>query len=396
MIIKKYQGKTETEAMMKAKEDLGSNAVIMNIKTTKRKGLFGFFKTPEVEVTAAIEEENVSQAVKEVSRLSESIEKVKKEEEQKDSGKPLGQDTQPIETGAIEEKLDSLQNLLEKQLHKGKEEKEEEQEQQKNENELFIKMVYNTLLEHDVDERYANQLIDEVEKGLKKDMGIDYVLSNIYQKMVLKMGEPALIDVKASQRQTVFFVGPTGVGKTTTIAKIASKYSLTEKCKVALLTADTYRIAAAEQLRTYANILNVPFKVIYTAEDLAGAIEEFKDYDLILVDTAGHSHQNEGQIEDLKKLIAGVPEEISKQVYLVLSATTKYKDLLKITDAYKDIMEYRLLFTKIDETTSIGNIFNIRQYTKAPLSYIANGQNVPDDIEQISPQRIVKKLLGGN
>ena len=162
-----------------------------------------------------------------------------------------------------------------------------------------------------------------------------------------------------------------------------------------MLTADTYRIAATEQLHTYANILNVPFKVIYTPQEIQNAVEEYKEYDLILVDTAGHSHQNEEQLSDIKKFLDSIDDSEQKEVFLVLSATTKYKDLKKIVDSYKGLEGYKLIFTKLDETTCFGNILNIKIYTDADLSYLTCGQNVPDDIEKLDAQRIVKQLLGG-
>ena len=168
-----------------------------------------------------------------------------------------------------------------------------------------------------------------------------------------------------------------------------------QKKKVALLTADTYRIAAAEQLRTYANILEVPFRVVYTAQEISQAIEDFKDYDYVLVDTTGHSPNNEAQREGMGELIGSVETTARKEVFLVLSASTKYRDLMKIADTYKEIADYKLIFTKLDETSTLGNIYNLKMYTGASLSYVTYGQNVPDDIEYFNPQATVKQLLGG-
>jgi flagellar biosynthesis protein FlhF len=224
---------------------------------------------------------------------------------------------------------------------------------------------------------------------------MDYMLSEIYQKMVLKLGKPYVLKEREDGPKVVFFLGPTGVGKTTTIAKIASSFRIDNKKKVALLTADTYRIAAAEQLRTYANILEVPFRVVYSAGEITSAIESFKDYDYILVDTTGHSPNDEDQCENTSELISAVDGVASKDVFLVLSASTKYTDLMKIADRYKDIADYKLIFTKVDETSTLGNIYNLKIYTGATLSYVTCGQNVPDDIEYFNPQSTVKLLLGG-
>ena len=227
-------------------------------------------------------------------------------------------------------------------------------------------------------------------------MQMDFVLSNVYQKMILKFGQAKMISPSEKKPKVIYFVGPTGVGKTTTIAKIASKFCVEEKKKIALLTADTYRIAAAEQLRTYANILEVPFRVIYTPEEILQSVAEFKDVDYILVDTAGHAHQNKEQKEAILGFIQSTDDSIEKEVYLVVSATTKYRDLIGIADAYKDIDGYKIIFTKLDETTALGNLYNLRLYTGAPLSYITCGQNVPDDISPFNPQSTVKQILSSN
>lgn len=307
------------------------------------------------------------------------------------------------ESSAIEEKLDSLQSLLEQQLQKPekpeeeKEEKEEKEERENKETEIdkFMKLLHDTMLDNEVDEKYAREIVEEIEQINKPNMPFDYALANIYQKMILKFGKPDCITPASNGIKMVFFIGPTGVGKTTTIAKLASIFRVDQKKKVALLTADTYRIAAAEQLRIYANILEVPFRIIYTVEEIGKAMEDFKDYDYILVDTAGHSHQNTTQKESMGNFIHSVDDKVDREVYLVLSATTKYRDLISITDSYKEIADFKLIFTKLDETTTLGNLLNLKLYTGASLSYVTYGQNVPDDIEEFNPQSTVKKLLGG-
>ena len=193
----------------------------------------------------------------------------------------------------------------------------------------------------------------------------------------------------------IFFIGPTGVGKTTTIAKIASQLCVNHKKKVVLLTTDTYRIAAAEQLRTYASILDVPFRVIYTEDEMMTAIKDYREYDYILVDTAGHSQHNADQKDSMAHFLRSVDDSVDKDTYLVVSATTKYRDLLAIADAYSEFTDYKLIFTKLDETTTLGNLFNLCMHTGASMSYVTCGQNVPDDIEVFSPQATVKQLLGG-
>ncbi len=415
MIIKKFQGKTEAEAVENAKKELGSAVVIMNVRSIKRKGLFSFLLPQLTEVTVALEEEPERiaapvvkkadppqpSAIAEMVSAEPAVEKavvpVVKEDTENKPG-PFFSDEKQKEN-AIEEKLDSLHTLLEQQLQKSDENKEDQKEDEKEEEtsemERFIKLLYNAMMDNEVNEHYANQIIDEIEKSNKPNMPFDYALTNTYQKMILKFGKPAEIVPAKKGIKMVFFVGPTGVGKTTTIAKIASKFSVEGGKKVALLTTDTYRIAAAEQLRTYANILEVPFRVIYAAEEVDQALIDFKDYDFILVDTAGHSHQNEVQREAMGTFIHSVDGKVEHEVFLVLSATTKYRDLLSIADTYSAMTDYKLIFTKLDETTTLGNLLNLRLYTNASLSYVTCGQNVTDDIEIFNPQKTVKQLLGG-
>lgn len=407
MIIKKFIAKTEKEAIENARKELGEGVVVMNVKPVKSKGLFAFLKSPMVEVTVALEEES-EKLTAAVSAISSVVASTQGKEEETVKNTPVIETPEKRENNsvinekrennsAIEEKLDSLQLLLEQQLQKPEEEKEEPAEEKKEETETdkFMHLLHDTMLENEVDEKYAREIMDEIELINKPNIPFDYALANTYQKMILKFGKPSGIEPASSGIKLVFFIGPTGVGKTTTIAKIASKFRVDEKKKVALLTADTYRIAAAEQLRTYANILEVPFRVIYTVEEINKALEDFKDYDYILIDTAGHSHQNTTQKDNMRNIIHSVDDRVESEVHLVLSATTKYKDLISIADSYKEMADYKLIFTKLDETTTLGNLLNLRLYTGASLSYVTYGQNVPDDIEDFNPQKTVKRLLGG-
>ena len=263
------------------------------------------------------------------------------------------------------------------------------------ESQQFFKMLYKILLENEVDEIYINQILDDMERISHSTDGLQYMISNAYQKMILKMGQPKTVEISKNKPKVVFFIGPTGVGKTTTIAKIASKFKLEEDRNVALLTADTYRIAATDQLKNYADILGIPMSIVYSPMDIAKEIEKYKSYDVVFVDTAGFSHKNDEQRGDMALLIDKLPDGYDKDVYLVLSATTKYKDLKDIVDTYKTFGKFDLIFTKLDETSAYGNIYNIRQYTGANVSYVTTGQNVPNDIDEIDTQKLVKNLLGG-
>lgn len=426
MTINKFQGKTQEEALEKAKQEFGEKAVIMNIREVKPKGLFRAFKKSTFEVTAALDEKEpvpfqVPGAGADIKKMHESInviadEKIdisKQPEKKADFAKAVKQEAEktvkaanPVEKKEadkkensaekkLEERLDDLSNRLEKSLSYGK--MELELENAPTSEELnFMRILYGTLLKNEVDEKYINQILGEVEKLIRPGNSVDTILSNVYQKLILRFGQPKTIELSGTKPKVLFFIGPTGVGKTTTIAKIASKYKVEYEKKVAFVTSDTYRIAATEQLRVYAEILEAPMSIVYSADELNEAIEKYMDYDFVFVDTAGFSHKNKTQRDDMQKLIQGVKEEFEKEVYLVLSATTKYKDLLDIVDVYREISEFKLIFTKLDETMTYGNLLNIKLYSGAELSYATNGQNVPDDLEIFDTQKIVKQLLGGN
>ena len=424
MIIKKFSSKTEAEAIENARKELGPDVVVMNVRNVKKKGLFKFFSSPQVEVTVALEEEGEKQPQKAPTMTAlEQLAAKQREQTQREVSASNIQPAQPKEPAkpryeatsaadimpetvyedragnALEEKLDSIETLIKMKLEsedsKENEKKESEPHTEENEQMKLTKLLYNMMIDNEVHEKYANQIIEEAEKANKPNMPVDYFLTNIYQKMILRFGQTSVITPADKGPKVVFFVGPTGVGKTTTIAKIASKFCLEEKKKVALLTSDTYRIAAAEQLRTYANILEIPCLIIYSPSEIEEAYDNFADYDYILVDTAGHSHHNEEQKNNTNVVIHALDDKTRPEVYLVLSATTKYKDLTSIADTYKEMTDFKIIFTKLDETTSLGNLLNLKLYTGADLSYVTYGQNVPEDIDRFDPQSTVKQILGG-
>lgn len=420
MVIKKYIAKTEEAAVELAKAELGKDAVIMNVKKMEPKGIYRLFRKASVEVTAAVDEilpeKEEKEALPDFDKLQQAIgnqefkpapdskaavAEAKKEELIKKNNIIPDDDEEEKskDSNALEQKLDTLQDLLEKQMSASKDEEEKEEKKEKDEKKertkAYLDLIRTQMEQNEVESTYVEQIIEDIKDGLPKDASLNKILSAVYQKIVLKIGPPQLIDLHSKKTKYIFFIGPTGVGKTTTIAKIASTLKLSKKVKVALVTSDTYRIAAVEQLKTYANILGIPLKVVYSSDEMTNTMEELKEYDLVLIDTAGRSHNNKEQKEDIQHLLEMVPEE-DKEVFLVLSATTKYKDLVKISQSYAEFTKYSLIFTKLDETDTIGNVYNIHMMTGAPLSYMTWGQNVPDDIGKADAQKMAKQLLGGN
>lgn len=443
MIVKKFQGENEKEAVLKAQEELGNNAVVLNVKTLKQRGIFKLFKKDVVEITAALEEdESINKTARTESGFNMAFGRANTAYKSGGPGENVNSDNSktaafssqttgrlnyvadeklsiPPETAVIEQKLDSLHSLLQSQMSSGsgrindmKREEDDERSrleterdagrkavaERENSNMKFIKLIYNKLIDNEVDEKYADQIMGDIESSLKRESNIDSILSAVYQKIILKLGEPKPIEL-GDKPKAVFFIGPTGVGKTTTIAKIASKFKLEEYARVAFVTADTYRIAAVEQLNTYASIIDSPVSVVYSSDELSEALNEYKDYDLIMIDTAGRSHKSDEQMDELSQMLESaekLKDKFDVEIYLVLSTTTKYKDLVNITKRYRDVDNWSVIFTKLDETCCLGNILNIRLLTGARLSYTTSGQNVPNDIELINEQAVAKQLLGGS
>ncbi len=422
MVIKKYIAATENEAIALAKAELGEDVTIMNIKENNPKGLSKLFKKSSVEVTAAVDDVKKEQVRPESKTAAADFEKLQqaldagrfkpasdsKSARIEENKERLVRNNQIIRDNVvdivsdkidpnneIEQKLNTLQDLIEKQMAASVKDEQQKYDKKEDKNKAYLDLIRRQLLDNDVEMSYIEQIIDDIKGSIGSNSSLDNILAGVYQKIVLKIGQPHLIDTQNKKTRYIFFIGPTGVGKTTTIAKIASTMKLSKKVKVALVTSDTYRIAAVEQLRTYANILSIPLKVVYTAEEMENIRDELIDYDLVLIDTAGRSHNNVEQKEDLIKLLGAIPQD-EQEVYLVLSSTTKYKDLVRISQTYSEMTKYNLIFTKLDETDTIGNIYNLRVLTSAPLSYATWGQNVPDDIGKFNAQKIAKQLLGGN
>ncbi|NLK97237.1 flagellar biosynthesis protein FlhF [Defluviitalea saccharophila] len=400
MKIRKYEARTEYEAIEKVKNDLGKDALVLNIKKISPKGIFKLFRRPSVEVMAALDEQFSKTNLQNEKRLPEY----------KNSDPSKTSDTFNLNLNAskhvideqkktiksLENKLDNLEGLLTKVMEKVSTESQiqiiDNSNQTRQYNSTILQLFYDSLIKNEVLPEIAEIILSDLDQTEEvQSNNINDLVGIVYNRIMQILGKPSPIELTNNKPKIVFFIGPTGVGKTTTIAKITAHFALNLQKKVGLITADTYRIAAVEQLKTYAEILNVPVEVIYAPEELTETLEKMKSRDIIFIDTAGRSHKNLQQFQELNHLISTIEE---KEVFLVLSATTKYKDMVHIINKYSPISNYRIIFTKIDETTALGTILNIRYLTQKPLSYITFGQNVPDDIELMSPEKMTKALLG--
>jgi len=405
--VKRYVGETAQEAMQKVKSDLGRDAIILNTRKIRRKGLAGFFSKPLIEVVATIDNDISSsvslQKKNEVkasavynrdssvntlensfmSELNANLDKRKSDD--REAAKVLNQldDKEKIHQDFLE-----LKTMLSKVYDAVKVDYEDAKLSD------IAKKYLQTLESYEVDKVIVNEVKEKLIETLdiEKQQSDTIVRNTIYNILMKYMKEPEPFSFSKGKKVAIF-IGPTGVGKTTTLAKLAANMVLTEKKRVGLITSDTYRIAAVEQLKTYSEIIGVPLSIIYSPAEILNAIERYNDMDLILVDTAGRSHKDKYQLMELKTLIKS---SIDYEVYLVISATTKFSDCIEIIKNYSFLEDYKLLFTKVDETSSFGALLNVAYITNKPISYITTGQSVPDDIEIADNGKIINCLLGDN
>ncbi|WP_027629110.1 flagellar biosynthesis protein FlhF [Ruminiclostridium cellobioparum] len=386
MKIKRYIGKDTQEALLKVKMDLGNNAIILNTKKVRQKGFKKYFTKPMIEIMAAIDDDNSKSRDRQLTKI---------EQIQQDStnSKNILHQKEEMVTG-LENKVNNIENLLDKILNiVGTENKGNETGSEENGSQLpqVFQLLYNNLLKNEVDEDIAKRIIEEAAKK-SSSRNIHDATIVMQSTIAAMLGKAEPIHLREDGKPTVIlFVGPTGVGKTTTLAKLAASFILSSNKKVGMITADTYRIAAVEQLKTYAEILGIPISVAYSVPEITNEIENYGDKDVILVDTAGCSYRDKQKFDELKNLVS---VSNADNIFLVLSSTVSSKNCKDIIKNYDFIPNYRLIFTKLDETPVYGSILNTKCYANKSLSYITNGQNVPDDIEIANIDRLSKNLLG--
>lgn len=384
MKVKKYIANTMPEAMKQIRAELGNEAVILNSRVVHTGGVLGFFKKRSIEVMAAADPklESVQKPVIKPAakpKAADPYQPLKaaakpRETERQSVSKPPAELLKEIsdlkqmisrlavsQSGPVfPEAIMKIQVLL------------EEQE--------VDKVLQATVLSALLEKWYLNgESIKDIE-----------VLTWLHEELEKDIEGIAFGGISFSKKY-INVSGPTGVGKTTTLAKMAAECVIKHKKRVAFITTDTYRIAAIDQLKTYAKILNVPLEVCYTIEDFQQAADKLKEYEVILIDTAGRNFRNKQYVEDLQKVI---DFENDMETFLVLSLTAKQRDMEDIYQQFSIIDIDKLIFTKADETSTYGAMFNMIHKYRKGVAYITNGQDVPDDILIASPDAIVKQLLG--
>ncbi len=388
MKVKKFTGKNIQEIYHQIKLEMGNDAVILHTKKQKKGGIFGFFAKEYYDITAAVEEFNYDdeesieekrlEAIKEDEKLKilnqqisipnnikEELDKVEIEKEDFNS-----------EFSEIQKKMDEMMSMIESGniAFKGE-----------------FKKIYDKLIEQEVSSKLANRILKRIEKKYSDKTSTSAIYDLLNEEIHRIIKNPKPIENNKNKQTVVALVGPTGVGKTTTISKLAANYTINDKKKISLITVDTYRIAAVEQLKTVGEIIGVPVEVVFTPQNLKNSIKDNNDKEIIFIDTAGRSHKNAIQMSEIKGFLeAAAPDDI----YLVLSACTKYKDMIDILEQYEALKIKKIIFTKLDETSTYGAILNLIDKSKKHLSYFTTGQSVPDDIEIADQDKYYNLLIG--
>ncbi|MFS0751828.1 flagellar biosynthesis protein FlhF [Oceanobacillus sp. 1P07AA] len=368
MKIKKYTAPTMPEVMKEVRKDFGTDAVILQSKEVKKGGFLGMFKKTFIEVVAGVDPEPL-------------ISKPIPSEQQNTKQTQHIQNRKVKEENPLRDEIVNLQRLIEVQGR-----------QSKHEFTPVYQLAYEHLLAQELSPTIAEQLIkavkdDETNQGYSD---LESILIKVKQLISKRLNQ---VDIGFTYDQRIVqFVGPTGVGKTTTIAKIAAKLYLEEKKKVAFITLDTYRIAAVDQLKTYAKILHIPVEVAYSTEDYRNAVEKFSSFDVILVDTAGRNYRDDQYMEEIKEW----PSSLQVTNYLVLSMTSKPKDMLDIYKRFQLLGIRGVVFTKLDETEQYGNILNLCWNNKIRIGYMTNGQDVPEDVIQPTVEEMTNLIMSDN
>jgi len=379
MQIKRFEAKNMTVALRLIKGELGPEAVILSARSLRQgKGFFGSMKYAGVEVTAAIDTRETQ------IRTGNSVRTKTAYPKRLDRRSYSANQGSQIDHG-----------LSDGYSSYGRADKKESPPR-KNKVDVSdyrpFSLLYQQMLTQDVDRYIATGLIDEIKRiPAARDLVTTGDFKGQLISILEEMGVRADLNAFAKGKPNmVALIGTTGVGKTTTIAKLAAVQTNRYRKQVAIITIDNYGIAANEQLKTYARIIGIPLETTVNIAELKRAIKQYKHKDLILIDTPGINPNDQSQIRELISYFHKLPE---LQKHLVVSVTTKEKDLSGILQAFKEVGVQRLLFSKIDESNTYGNMLNVLMRTNIPLSYLSCGRKVPDDIEAGTIQKLVDLIF---
>ena len=373
MFVKRFVAKDMQEAVKKIRKNFGPDAVILDSKLIRSKGISGLFQKKSVEVVAAYDfgDKNLGGR--------------QPDESNQEKGMPSKGDDNDTKIEVLSEQLDALKEAVTDFSNKIRIVNKETSLMFSPE----ILSLYNKLLQSDVQEDLAKEIAAHTQEIInKKPMDADGIIRQI---VLDKLGEPAILKPKKYKQNVLLFIGPTGAGKTTTLVKLAAMLAFKQKLSVGLVNMDTYRIGAIEHIKIYSEIMDLPMQTAYNTDELKEAMKVLEDKDVVLIDTAGKSIKDEAYKKELAEYINVCNAD---QIFLVLSIVTGHKASEDIISNYSFIQDYKLIMTKLDETGMWGNILNIANYAKKPIAYMTIGQNVPEDICEADMQQIAENIVG--
>lgn len=392
MELKTFQARTMTDALQKVKRDLGREAMILHTRTVRRGGVMGIGARNFVEITATADPRVIDARMAARDRRGASSET----SPPPDTAPPSAVDSpMRLPTDDVREELTAIRAMVRDLLSHVEPSRTHDVPAE-------LLDSYTQLISHEVAESIVREILDRVRRrsqdaapAASDDVSAE--TTPIREELVRYISEmlpvAAPLELVAEDRPTIVaLVGPTGVGKTTTLAKLAAHMKLREGRSVGLITIDSYRIAAVEQLKTYAQILQIPIHPVVTPEEMVAAIERLSGVDLILIDTAGRSQKDDPRISELKDFLDAARPD---QVHLVLSTTAREAALREAIEKFGALGARQLIFTKLDEAVGFGVILNVLRSFDMRLSYLTMGQSVPDDIEIGSARRVAELILGG-
>jgi len=408
VFVKRFIASDMQEAMRRINREFGPDAVILENRRVRQKGILGFFKKKVFEVVAAYEPKPKKEAPKEPAKEApqaaapiapEAPREEAPAQAAQEPADPAGDATTVYMSKDTPEKS-APEDDTHIQLGMQMQELREAVQEFTNRISIVgsektgtysseILNIYNGLLECDVDESICKEIASQAE-SIKSRRDID--AKTVAQQLILdRLGDPMPLKLKKFDQNVLLFVGPTGAGKTTTLAKLAGRLKFKENLDVGLINTDTYRVGAMEHIRIFAEIMDIPVAMAYSAQELRDALTSMADKDVVLIDTAGKNARDEEYHRELQEYIEVCQAD---EIYLVLSVVTGTKACRDTIKHYSFIKDYKLIITKLDEAGVWGNVLNIADFSKKGISYITNGQNVPDDIRDVDTYRLVAGIVG--
>lgn len=379
MKLSRVEASSMQEALTKIRATLGDDAQIVGTRTYRRGGVFGVCGKEVVEVYVAdtrqekTERERLATRQRRIAELARAklAEGGAGQNQVEELSRMLGTLRQEIKELALKRESDGFDHP-------------------------FLREAYQLLVQHDVEPKLAERLVWELKSmPLPLDAADENRVRTVMKAQMRKVFLPNVPTGLPAESRTIVLIGPTGVGKTTTIAKLAARAKINERKRVGLITLDTFRIAAVDQLSKYARIIGIDLEVVSDPVEFRSSVGKLtrQGAELILVDTAGRGQRDELKMQELRECLSVVP---NAEVHLVLSTTTHPRTIRNIARRFSGVGFHRLILTKLDETESFGSLVGVLSQIDKPVSFLTDGQNVPDDIMTSDPDRLSELVFRAN